>query len=645
MRRLASLGLTALLLTPSLLLAPALAAQTTPAADSLRAADLGADVVVTASRLPDALRQTGRHVTVLTAADIAAAPAQALDELLRFAAGVQTTSRGALGVQSDFSIRGAPFNGVLFLVDGARFNDPQTGHFQSSFPVPLAEIARVEILRGPAAAVYGPDALGGVVHVITHAGAGTAGRAAALEALGGGERTARLAASARTAPRPGATFTAALDAQTTDGQAIRDASGAPVVGSAGPVRTDFRRLAGTAALAAPLGAARLSVRAAADARDFGAFQFYSPFASDTARSDAAMLWAQARLERTAAAPGQTAWRVHLAGRRHRSRYAFNPVTPANEHTNGRLVLSADASRALSAALTLSAGASAEWRGIDSNNLGTHADAAGGAFALARWIPAPRLTLTASARLDADPGFGLEPTPMLALAYAAAPALTLRATGGRAVRAPTYVERYLNTVRPRNDGNLGNPDLRAERAWNAEAGADFYPAPGLALRTTAFWRRTDDLIDFARLTPDAPYFLAQNVLTATATGLEADATLRRGDAAGRSAALDLGYALTRVTLSGAQPGAVYKYALGHAPHRLLARARGTSGRAEAALEALYTARVALPSYGLANVRLGYRLAPAVRAHLDVRNVTGTVYTEVFGAPMPGRTWLAGLRLGR
>ena len=148
----------------------------------------GDETVVTAGRLADDARETGRHVSVITAADIARSPAQSLDELLRVEAGVLVTPRGAFGAQADLSIRGGTFNGVVVLVDGARFNDPMTGHFLSDFPIPLGEIARVEVLRGPDAAAWGPDALGGVIHVITHTGArrveGRRGRGTVEAALG-----------------------------------------------------------------------------------------------------------------------------------------------------------------------------------------------------------------------------------------------------------------------------------------------------------------------------------------------------------------------------------------------------------------------------------------------------------------------------
>src|SRR5690554_6071006 len=86
-------------------------------------------IVVTASRQAEPVRQTGRRVTVWTARDLAALPAASFDDLLRTAGGVEAQTRGGFGVQSDLTMRGSSFNGVLLLLDGARLNDPMTGHF------------------------------------------------------------------------------------------------------------------------------------------------------------------------------------------------------------------------------------------------------------------------------------------------------------------------------------------------------------------------------------------------------------------------------------------------------------------------------------------------------------------------------------
>lgn len=610
----------------------------------------GPEAVVTAGRLPTDVGQTGRHLTVITAAEIARSPARSLDELLQFEAGVLVTPRSAFGAQADLSVRGGTFNGVVVLVDGARFNDPMTGHFLSDFPIPLAEIARVEVLRGPDAAAWGPDALGGVVHVITHTGARAPARPerAVQAEVTVGEASSVLGEVAARRLGPSAAYSAAFAGVRTDGVPVLDAAGAPVVGSAGPVRTDLERAAGTAsaALPAPALGARLTVRGAADARAFGAYQFYTNFPSDTAREATSTLWAQARLASDAPA-GRIRWSAQLSARRHTDRYTYYPGLVPNRHTSRRVGLTAEASRRVSRALVLGGGVSAEGRDISSNSLGEHGDVSGGVFALARWTPAAPLVVSASARLDADPGFGVEPTPMLAATVALGPAVSVRAAAGRAVRAPNYVERYFNTAAPRPGGNLGNPDLRAERAWNAEGGLDLAPAPGVALRATAFWRQTDDLIDYVRTAVDGEaVFLAQNVLGTEAAGLETSAQVTRPLAPGAVLRLSGGYTYTHVAVdAGPFAEGDFKYVLDHAPHLAQARAALDAGRLRLAVEGLHKTRVALESFTVVHARLGAVVGRSVPVEVfgEVRNAFDERYTEVFGAPMPGRLWLGGLRL--
>jgi vitamin B12 transporter len=92
---------------------------------------------------------------------------QSLDELLRYVPGVEVQARGPMGAQSDLVLRGGTFQQVLVVLDGLRLNDPITGHFSSYIPIAPAEIERIEILKGASSALYGSDAVGGVVHIIT----------------------------------------------------------------------------------------------------------------------------------------------------------------------------------------------------------------------------------------------------------------------------------------------------------------------------------------------------------------------------------------------------------------------------------------------------------------------------------------------
>jgi len=123
---------------------------------------------VSTTSIPLKLNQTGRNITVLQSEDIQQLSFNSMDELLQTVSGVEVQSRGGFGAQADILMRGSTFTQVLVLLDGQRMNDPLTGHFNGYIPVTPAEIFRIEVLRGPASAIYGPDAVGGVINIITN---------------------------------------------------------------------------------------------------------------------------------------------------------------------------------------------------------------------------------------------------------------------------------------------------------------------------------------------------------------------------------------------------------------------------------------------------------------------------------------------
>jgi len=126
-------------------------------------------VLISSSAQQKRIRETGRNISVLTKDDIKNIPANSLDELLRFVPGIEVQQRGPQGSQSDLIIRGGTFQQVLVVIDGMRANEPLTGHFNAYIPIHPEEIERIEVIKGAAAAIFGPDAVGGVVHVITKA--------------------------------------------------------------------------------------------------------------------------------------------------------------------------------------------------------------------------------------------------------------------------------------------------------------------------------------------------------------------------------------------------------------------------------------------------------------------------------------------
>jgi vitamin B12 transporter len=123
-------------------------------------------VVVTANRVPEQLDQSLAAVSVITREDIEASATNDIIDLLRNVPGVDIVRGGGLGQQASVFLRGANSNHTLVLVDGVRVGSLGTGAYAWE-QLPIEQIERIEIVRGPRAAVWGADALGGVIQIFT----------------------------------------------------------------------------------------------------------------------------------------------------------------------------------------------------------------------------------------------------------------------------------------------------------------------------------------------------------------------------------------------------------------------------------------------------------------------------------------------
>ena len=125
------------------------------------------EVSVTGSRAPLTKSQAARMVTVLDRQDIAQAPVQSVNDLLKYAVGVDVRQRGPIGAQTDISIRGGTQDQIILLLNGINICDPQTGHNAMDLPVDLSDIVRIEVIEGPAGRIYGSSSLVGAINIVT----------------------------------------------------------------------------------------------------------------------------------------------------------------------------------------------------------------------------------------------------------------------------------------------------------------------------------------------------------------------------------------------------------------------------------------------------------------------------------------------
>ena len=452
-------------------------------------------VVVTANRTDQPAGRVPASVSVITRQDIERSGAADLLELLRLEAGIDITRTGGAGGQTSVFIRGSNSNHVLVLIDGVRAAASGTGAFTWEILDP-AVIERVEIVRGPRAARWGSDAIGGVIQIFTRRPEG----AQAGLRYGSDDDRRLSAAFGGGSDRLSADLT--ISARSVDGFSAQNPAGFAY----DPDDDGFENLSaatgGRAALAG--GALKWRGRIATGETEFD--QGITDFENWSWRFD---------YERDRQGPWQ--WQVGLATLRDRleTETAFGSA----EVVTRRLQADALVQRQLGDSTNWLIGLDA-WResGLSASqwdesrtNVGLFTGLEGRADALGWEL---------SVRIDDDDSFGTEVTGNAALDWRFAPNWRAFATAGRAFRAPTFSQLYS----PGFAGLFaGNPDLDAERSWSTELGIDFRPSAAQRLTLAVYNNEIDDLIGFSGVD-----FQAVNVNEARIRGLEATHTLRLPD---------------------------------------------------------------------------------------------------------------------
>jgi outer membrane cobalamin receptor len=126
------------------------------------------EVVVTATRIEESVEDVAQDVTVITRKEIESGSYGNISEVIRNVAGLNLFEYGNRGATASVSLRGSTSEQVLILIDGKRLNKPGDGQVDlNAISIPLENIERIEILRGASSALYGADAMGGVINIIT----------------------------------------------------------------------------------------------------------------------------------------------------------------------------------------------------------------------------------------------------------------------------------------------------------------------------------------------------------------------------------------------------------------------------------------------------------------------------------------------
>jgi iron complex outermembrane receptor protein len=619
-----------------------------------------APIYVTASRLQQTAAELGRNVTIIAGREINRFPVNSLDDLLRVLPSIDVQSRGSFGAQADITLRGSTFNQVLILIDGMRINDPLTGHFAGYFPITPAEVEQIEIVRGAGSAVYGPDAVGGVINIVTKTFAVRAQQAKTTEGqatvqrgqwnlwnvnAGGFRQTEKL--------RLGG----GVLINTTPGQALA----APST-QRNDVDLKTYSLSGSYSFTPKI---TLAARAAFDRRDFNAQWFYTTSTVDQSRETTLRNLYQGQLRIQESAKQQTELQfTHIYST---DRYVFNP-SPTFVPSNHRMQFSLaqlNHFMQLSNRWKASVGGQYDNRQIQSNDRGDHTTWHWGGYGILTTQTSFGLTATGSLRFDWDQSFGRELVPQLNLSYSPLAQLVVRGSVGKSIRAADFTERYTsnNLPGPLSAGrNIGLPNLQAERALNAELGADWMPASGVTLKATGFLRNGSNLIDYVSVSgtdvirqtgltnvaADRMYRLAQNLFSVQTRGIEVELWIKKQVSDKVLLEFIGGY----THLNTASP-VVSQYLASFARHQLNSTLTVTAGRFNLGLTGQYKVRnraavetinrQLTANYKVVNARAEFAiLANQLYVTAQVQNLFNEQYADILGAQMPGRWAMGGLR---
>ncbi len=454
------------------------------------------EVVVTATRMAEPLSKASASVAVVTAEEIAARGATRLDEVLQDVVGLHVVSSGPAGSLSSASIRGSEASQVLVLIDGVRLNSPQNGQFDlNQLPVALNEIERVEVLRGAASALYGSNALGGVINIITRSPQETPSTQVGWTE---GERDTRIINGSTSRQLGDFRYRLGAESQESDGyRKNSDYDQYTVNGLFGYSPAE--------AVDIELSAFHLDYKSSIPGSD----SWPSPDAEQEDKRTVTSL-------RVAAPVGP----VNLIARgiyeHHRNDYrdpgGWSPINETHKiDTYGAEILAEKDY----AGQTFLLGGDYYRDELDSTNIGDEDQEHGAVFGQYQTDLMPTLTLLLGLRYDIHSDFDNELSPRAALHADLTDSTRVRLSASRAFRAPTLNDLYW----PADFFSKGNPDLDPETAWEYELALDQTLGDRGRVSMAGFLRDAEDLISWQ---PDEFFVYSPvNVNDARIWGVEVD----------------------------------------------------------------------------------------------------------------------------
>jgi len=390
--------------------------------------------------------------------------------VLRGSSLADTRTRGPYGVQTDISLRGAPFEENLVLLDGIGLNDPKSGHHNMDLPVTMFDIKRIDLTYGPASSAYGSGAFGGAVNIIPK------------------DPEDELGFQVSSATGYWDFYRGGVSLNIPIG-ILKNRSSVEWKRSTGYApETEFDILTTSSHSKLDFDDGNINIFLGYHTKKFGASTFYSDRYPDEEESvNTGLVIVKARIEKDTVSLAPSFYWKRLQDKfiLDRNRPSFS----RNDHTSNFYGAELD-SQVKTELGNVVVGIGFGNEEIESTNLGEHNRIKQNTF-IEYENRILDFLINSILRVDYYSSFGFEFSPSVGIGYEVFSPLTLRAGIARAFRAPTFTELYYSSP-----ANRGNPDLKPERAWTYETGFD-YDTKELNISGSIFLRNSESVIDWTR----------------------------------------------------------------------------------------------------------------------------------------------------
>lgn len=587
------------------------------------------EVVINENRLQIPFKEQNRNIQIIDRSQIEQLPARSIHEVLAFVSGVDVRQRGPWGGQADINIDGGTFEQTMILLNGMKVSDPQTAHNSTNLPVPLESIERIEVIRGPAARIYGINSLTGAINIVT--------RKPQTSGVEGG-----IVVGSSFLPREndeGGLYSG--KSAHFGGRVVGDKNTHLIYtshhsGNGYRYNTAFHNnklfYQGDMQLTSD---DDLNISGGYTYNKFGANGFYAAPVDREAEEHvqtalAALSYKRQMNQRMIISPRI----IYRFG--HDDYRFFRNDLSRSRNLHSTHVINSDVNGNYKSNIgTFGLGLEMRNEVVKSTNLGDHKRNNYGAYGEFRKDDWERLSLSLGAYVNYNSDFGWRVYPGLDLGYLFYDKWKFFINTGAGQRIPSFTDLYYVS-----EGNIGNPLLTSEDAWFAETGLKFNNERW-SIHGSYFFRTIYDFIDWTRFSINEPWY-PENFLQNRTHGLSFSGKFFMNPG-GSDFKWFTGLAYTYLQPTFIQydgDGRLSRYAIENLRHQLVANVVMHYRNFSISLTERFVERISYKKYHLVDGRIAYQKRK-FRYFAESNNVFDVVYIEAGAVPMPGRWFNTGI----